>query len=274
MRIEWQRKNQPARCGLLHMFYKSYFTKTDGLNVQFNATGFRLEATIDTAISTSKDNGQWLNEGAAVSKTNKVVSIFKGAGKKEFLLNDVPYLKYSEHIGKFPCVMIAPDDIELIMGGSEERRRFIDTVISQVDAEYLQQLIVYTKVLQQRNSLLKKFAEQGAVNWTLLEVLDEQLIPPGDYLYKKRKEFTLQLIPLVQQFYNQIASNEELVTLQYESQLNNNNFAEILNQLRQKDFILQRSNGGIHKDDLSFQLNGQIFKSPPRRDKEKVYYLP
>jgi recombinational DNA repair ATPase RecF len=94
-------------------------------------------------------------------KTDQVVCIFRNGGKKEFSLNGVPYIKYSEHIGKYPCVMIAPDDIELVTGGSEERRRFIDTLISQVDAEYLQQLIIYTKVLQQRNSLLKRFAEAG-----------------------------------------------------------------------------------------------------------------
>jgi len=177
------------------------------------------------------------------------------------LLNDVVYSKQSLHIGKFPCVMIAPDDIELITGGSEERRRFIDTVLSQIDQEYLQQLIIYTKVLQQRNSLLKKFAESGNIDADLLEVLDNQLLQPGNFIYAKRKDFALLLIPLVEKFYNRIANNDEIVTLEYESQLNNYDFVTVLHNCRQKDYILQRSNGGIHKDDLSIELNGQLFKT-------------
>lgn len=223
-------------------FTKSYFSKTDTSNTQFEKDGFRLEGTLSP-------------------NSDQSVCIFRGAGKKEFLLNGVPYTKYSEHIGKYPCVMIAPDDIELITGGSEERRRFIDTLLSQVDPEYLQHLITYTKVLQQRNSLLKRFAEQGKTDWTLLEVLDDQLIQPAKYIHSVRKNFTGQMIPLVQQFYKRIAANEELVTLQYESQLNNTEFETILNQYREKDFILQRTNGGIHKDDMGIQLNGQVFKS-------------
>jgi DNA replication and repair protein RecF len=145
----------------------------------------------------------------------------------------------------------------------------MDTVISQVNAEYLQQLIVYNKVLQQRNSLLKKFAEQGKTDWTLLEVLDDQLVQPGKYIHQKRTEFTLQLIPLVRQFYQQIADNDEVINLEYESQLNGNDFFAVLNQFRQKDFILQRSNGGVHKDDLTIQLNGQVFKTTASQGQRK-----
>ncbi len=221
-------------------FTKSYFTKTDSMNVQFDKDGFRLEGFF---------------------ATDKIVCIHRGAGKKEFYLNEVEYTKFSEHIGKFPAVMIAPDDVEMITGGSEDRRRFIDTVLSQVDHSYLQQLIVYNKVLQQRNSLLKRFADQGLTDWPLLEVVDEQLVQPGNYIYRQRKNFTASLVPLVQQFYEQIADNDEQVRLQYESQLNHSDFNALLNQCREKDFVLQRSNGGIHKDDISIQLNGQIFKN-------------
>jgi DNA replication and repair protein RecF len=221
-------------------FTKSYFAKTDALNVQFGKDGFRLEGLINN---------------------DKIICIYRGTGKKEFYMNDVEYNKFSEHIGKFPAVMIAPDDVVLITGASEERRRYMDTVLSQVDAGYLQQLIQYNKVLQQRNSLLKRFAEQGKTDWPLLEVIDEQLIQPGKYIHAKRKTFTEQLIPLVQNFYRQIANNNETVSLQYESQLNNTSFTDLLNQVREKDFYLQRSNGGIHKDDLLIQLNGQVFKN-------------
>jgi DNA replication and repair protein RecF len=254
-------------------FTKSYFTKTDGLNCRFNTDGFRLEGTLPPISVSDGKNGEIISGKESVDSkkntTNSIVCVFRVTGKKEILLNEIPYTKFSEHIGSFPGVMIAPDDIELIAGGSEERRKFIDTVISQIDPEYLRQLIVYTKVLQQRNSSLKKFAEQGKTDWTLLEVLDDQLVQPGNYIHTKRTAITLQLIPLVQAFYKKIANNEEVVTLQYESQLNENDFFAVLNQCRQKDFISQRSNGGIHKDDISVQLNGQLFKTTASQGQRK-----
>ena len=233
-------------------FTKSYFSKTDGLNTQFDKDGFRLEAFFEQE-----------------SETQKVICIHRSIGKKELLLNDVPYEKFSKHIGRFPVVMIAPDDIELITGGSEERRRFIDTVLSQMDGEYLQQLIQYNKILLQRNSLLKRFAEQGKTDWPLLEVIDEQLIKPGNFIYAKRKIFTEKLIPLVQRFYAQIANTNEAISLQYECRLNENSFEALLNQFREKDLLLQRSNAGIHKDDIAMQLNGQPFKTTASQGQRK-----
>ncbi len=251
-------------------FTKSYFSKTDTINVQFDKDGFRLEVA-SSISSKGGGNGEDSSEEQPLHsvKDNTVVCIHRGVGKKEFLLNGIPYEKLSAHIGKFPAVMVAPDDIGLITGGSEERRKFIDTVISQMDAEYLLQLIQYNKVLQQRNSLLKRFAEQGKTDWPLLEVLDEQLIKPGIFIYTKRKNFTEGLIPLVQNFYSQIAGNKEAITLQYESQLNSSNFESVLNEYRQKDFMLQRSNGGVHKDDIAMQLNGQSFKNTASQGQRK-----
>jgi DNA replication and repair protein RecF len=250
-------------------FTKSYFTKADGLNMQFGTDGFRIEAS---SIS-SKGGGNPGDISVDLSevykqKSDEIVCIFRN-GKKEVLLNCLAYTKLSEHIGKFPAVMVAPDDIGLITEGSEERRRFIDTVLSQMDAAYLQQLVVYNKVLQQRNSLLKSFAEQGKTDWQLLEVLDEQLIAPGNLIFAKRKIFTEALIPLVQQFYDRIADNEEAITLQYDSRLHDSSFYDLLNNYRQKDFALQRSNAGIHKDDLLFQLNGQVFKTTASQGQRK-----
>ena len=223
-------------------FTKSYFTRMEGSNIQFDKDGFRLEAFFE-----KESIGQ------------RIICVHRD-GRKELSLNDVPYEKFSEHIGRFPVVMIAPDDIELISGGSEERRQFIDTVISQMDVEYLQQLILYNKVLLQRNSLLKRFAEQGQTDWPLLDVLDRQLTGPGNFIYQKRKSFTGQLIPLVQQFYQQIAGINETVSLDYNSRLNEQSFEGLLCQYREKDLLLQRSNAGIHKDDMGMMLNGQPFK--------------
>ncbi len=239
-------------------FTKSYFSKSDLLNVQFNADGFRIEGNLAQTIL--KNN---------LKEDFNVVSIFRGAGKKEILVNDVAYEKFSSHIGKFPCVMIAPDDIEMITGGSEQRRRFIDTVLSQMDANYLQQLIIYNKVLLQRNSLLKSFADQKNRDMQLLQVLDAQLMQPGKEIYKKRKSFLEKLIPLAKKFYLQIADNSEVIDFNYESQLNENTFEELLERSRERDMFSQRSNAGIHKDDLGSQLNGKPFKSAASQGQKK-----
>lgn len=227
-------------------FTKSYFSKSDALNVQLNADGFRLQGDLTTCSS---------------SEIQKVVCIFRNNGKKELYLNDIAYEKFSTHIGKFPCVIIAPDDIEMITGGNDERRKFIDTVLSQMDAGYLQQLIVYNKILMQRNSLLKQFAEQRQTDYNLLDVLDEQIIPPGKDIFAKRKLFCEQLIPIVKKFYNDIADSNEVIGLKYESQLSEVSFDVLLDKSREKDLVTQRSNAGIHKDDLSVQLMGRNFKN-------------
>lgn len=229
-------------------FTKSYFTKTDALNIFFGAEGFRLEGEVN-----EKKNEK--------QKTSKIVCIYRSAAKKEFFLNEVGYVKFSHHIGKFPCVMIAPDDIEMISGISEQRRKFLDTLISQVDEEYLQQLITYNKVLQQRNAFLKNESFQANFDAQLLDALDAQLITPGKYIHSRRKEFCTKLIPLVGEFYHTISGNNETIALEYNSQLNKESFAKLLQQYRQKDILSQRTNAGLHKDDIIFMLNGNTFKN-------------
>jgi DNA replication and repair protein RecF len=181
-------------------------------------------------------------------------------GKKEVLLDGEPYGRFSKHIGKFPCVMIAPDDVVLITGGSEERRKYIDSILSQLDEEYLQKLIEYNKVLQQRNSLLRQLAENSNNDTNLLDVLDMQLALPGQVLYEKRKTFIANLLPLVKHYYNHIAAHKEETALKYESALHKEPLARLLLQSREKDLLLQRSTAGIHKDDLDILLTGQPFK--------------
>jgi DNA replication and repair protein RecF len=227
-------------------FTKSYFSKSDALNVTICEDGFRLSGDFVTHSGPDIQN---------------VVCIYRSIAKKELYLNDAAYEKFSSHIGKFPCVIIAPDDVEMITGSSEERRKFIDTVLSQMNTSYLQQLIIYNKVLLQRNSLLKTFAEQRQIDLNLLDVLDEQLMTPGKEIYKIRKLFCEQMIPLVKRFYSQIADNNEVIELSYESQLNEHHFEELLKKFRDKDLFLQRSNTGIHKDDLLAQLTGRNFKN-------------
>lgn len=233
-------------------FARSYFANTDALVAQFGKEGFRID-------------GEFEKDG----ESKQVVFINRGNGKKELLLDNVPYKKFSQHIGMFPAVMVAPDDIELVTGSGEERRRFMDTVISQCDAGYLQQLIVYNKILQQRNSLLKRFAEQANTDLALLEVLDEQLAAPGEFIFNKRKAFCVQLIPLVQQFYTQISLQKEVVSLSYESKLHDASFSELLFQYRERDLALQRTNAGIHRDDIAMQLNDQPFRTTASQGQRK-----
>ncbi len=225
-------------------FTKSYFSRLDGNNVQQGKDGFRLE-------------GNFMLQ----DKAEKTTCIFRETGKKELAVNGRAYEKFSYHIGHYPCVIIAPDDAILVTGGSEERRKFFDSLLSQIDAEYLQHLIKYMKVLQQRNSLLRSFAEAGTGDVSLLDVLDEQLIKPGEYIFNKRKDFFVSFLPQAKKLYNEIATQPEDLTLIYESQLQQSSFAGLLQATRQKDCTMQRTTSGIHRDDLEISMNTQLFKN-------------
>ena len=225
-------------------FTKSYFARTDVNTTQQGKSGFRLEGNFELQ-----------------DKPEKAVCILRETGKKEFSVNDQPYDKFSQHIGRYPCVVIAPDDALLITGASEERRKFLDSLLAQLDAEYLQQLITYTKVLQQRNSLLKAFAESGNKNLALLDVLDQQLVKPGNYIFDKRKEFLISFLPVVKHLYLDIAKQQEDISLLYESELLQASFKELLAATRQKDCFAQRTTAGIHRDNIEINLGNQPFRS-------------
>jgi DNA replication and repair protein RecF len=242
-------KNGIGKTNLLDAIYyccftKSYFARSDGQHVLKGAAGFRIEAHFTL-------HGEPL----------KVVCILRETGKKEFFLNDEPYEKFAHHIGKFPCVIIAPDDIQIITGGSEERRRFLDALLCQLDATYLLHLIDYNRVLQQRNSFLKSLAERRLSDTSLLDVYDQQLVHYGSYVHEKRKTFLQSFIPAVRKFYQQIAGVDEQLDIIYESQLLQYTFPDLFFRFREKDMLLQRTTGGIHKDDLDIQLQQQTFKS-------------
>ncbi len=226
-------------------FTKSYFTRQDALNTLHGYKGFRLE-------------GQFFRN----SKEEKAVCVIRETGKKEFSLNDQAYTRFSQHIGHYPCVVIAPDDVQLIIGGSEERRKFIDTLLSQLDAPYLQSLIAYTKILQQRNSFLRAYNDGYSTrDLSVLDILDAQLEKEGTLLFTKRKDFLLYFLPMVKTYYTDIARQFEAVSLIYESELMAVDLKELLQQNRQKDLLVQRTSGGLHRDDLLFQLGAHPFKS-------------
>jgi DNA replication and repair protein RecF len=192
----------------------------------------------------------------------QAICVVRETGKKEFSINDDFYTKFSKHIGRYPCVVIAPDDVQLIIGSSEERRKFVDTLLSQLDPVYLQSLIKYTKVLQQRNSFLKNDQERHSNrDLSVLDVLDLQLAKEADYLFEKRQEFSLRFLPVVKQLYNEIAQQYEDINLYYESELQTASTADILRKNRNRDVMLQRTSSGIHRDDISFNLAQQSFKN-------------
>ncbi len=226
-------------------FTKSYFTRQDGLVVQQGHQGFRVEGHF-----------------ALHQQPEKAVCILRENGKKEFSVNDVAYSRFSKHIGRYPCVVIAPDDVQLIIGTSEERRKFLDTLLSQLDAAYLQSLIAYTKLLQQRNSFLRNYdTGYGGRDLSVLDVLDEQLAKEGHYIHEKRQHFLLRFLPAVKLLYNEIAQHYEPISLLYESEMEQTSLSQLLHTNRQKDLMLQRTTAGVHRDDLSFYMGDQPFKT-------------
>ncbi len=233
-------------------FTRSYFNRSDRANVLRGAAGFRIE-------------GRFNNTGQPMT----VVAILRENGKKEFLADGQPYEKFSRHIGRFPCVMIAPDDIQIVTGGSEERRRFLDALLSQLDPAYLQNLIDYNKVLQQRNGFLKSLAERRLMDKHLLEVYDEQLAVAGTAIFQLRRSFLQELLPLAGRFYTTIAGAEEPLSLGYESQLLHTPFGQLLRQSLEKDLYLQRTSSGIHRDDIDIRYADEPFKGRASQGQRK-----
>ena len=232
-------------------FTKSYFGKTDAQHVLNGASGFRIAGKITP--------GNALAQGK--ESETELICILRETGRKEFLADGTAYEKFAQHIGKFPCVFVAPDDVEIITGASEERRRFTDSLLCQLDAQYLQHLMNYNKILQQRNGYLKSLQNPKAADQQLLDVYDTQLIAHGNYVFAQRKQFLQQLVPLVQTFYETIAGAPEEVNIIYETALLQTNFAVLLRQSREKDLLLQRTTQGIHRDDLVLTLKELPFKS-------------
>lgn len=192
--------------------------------------------------------------------------------KKVFKEGVNEYSKLSDHVGKYPVVLIAPDDTELVKEGSEERRKFFDSIISQLDRQYLEALIQYNYALRQRNSLLKMFAETNSFDGLALESYDQVLIKSGDVIFRKRKEFISEFIPAFQKYYQFIVADEEAV-LEYKTELDRIDFREGLNANRQRDLYLQRTNFGIHRDDFHFLLGGGELKKLGSQGQQKSFII-
>ena len=233
-------------------FTRSYFSRPDSQNVHHGLAGMRIEGNYE------------LN-----TEPQQLVCILRENNRKELVLNEEAYKKFSAHIGKLPCVMIAPDDVVLVTGGSEERRTFVDTLLSQINKEYLLHLIDYNRILQQRNSLLKQSAETGNTDEALLQVLNSQLVKKGGFIFQERKVFLTDFLPLAASIYERIAGKDDGLQMRYESQLLQDGFEELLKATRQKDIALQRTTAGIHRDDLLFFMGTAAFKTEASQGQRK-----
>ncbi len=191
--------------------------------------------------------------------------------RKVMKRNFKEYEKLAEHIGLLPAVIVTPYDIELIWEGSEERRRFIDTTISQYSKTYLDQLLQYNHVLAQRNNLLKSFAMRGGFSADVLEPWDYQLADKAQFIHTQRELFLKEFIPTFTEIYEIISSGKEQPQLVYESELNTRNMMDMLAASQEKDRILERTTCGIHKDDLDFQLNGFSLKKYASQGQQKSF---
>jgi DNA replication and repair protein RecF len=235
---------------------KSYFNPIDSQQIKTGEDLFLVQGDFD------KDE-----------KNEKISCGLKRNQKKSFKRNKKEYDKLADHVGLFPVVMISPYDINIIMDGSEERRRFIDNVISQTDSRYLDELIVYNKHLLNRNALLKQVAATRTLDVALLQILDEQLVNSGNIIFQKRKEFLLDFIPLFDQHYRFLTNEAEQVSLTYQSQLNEQPFETLLAQSIDKDRILERTTTGIHKDELQFEIAQMPLKKFGSQGQQKSFLI-
>ncbi len=237
-------------------FCKSYFNIPDTQNIRHNEDFFVIQGKYER-----------------VGDEEDIYCGFKTGQKKRFRRNKKEYERLSDHIGLLPLVMISPADSVLIQGGSEERRRFIDSVISQSDRVYLEWLLKYNRALLQRNNLLKYFAAGQPFDADSLEVWNDQMVMAGEIIHQKRSEFLQELMPVFDQYYWAISKGNEPVSLEYQSQLTGNDFAQLLNDSIQRDLALQFTTVGIHKDDLNLKLGEFPIKRLGSQGQNKTYLI-
>jgi DNA replication and repair protein RecF len=237
-------------------FSKSAFNSTDSQNIKHGSDFFMIQ-------------GNYIRKG----KKDQVQCNFSMGQKKVLQLNKTSYDKFSEHIGQFPSVLISPNDTDLIREGSEERRKFFDAILSQVDHLYLNEIIKYNQILKQRNSLLKQFNEKNYVDKDLLDSYDIPLLQSGHYIYKRRKAFLEEFIPVFLTHYQNLSEKKEEVTLTYFSQADAENFEKDFAGSLNKDIALQRTTRGIHRDDFIFKIGEHPLKNLGSQGQQKSFVI-
>lgn len=242
---------------IYHLAYgKSYFNPLAVQNIKHGEEFFVIDGIFE------KDD-----------RKEQIVCSLKKGMKKVLKRNGRIYDKFSEHVGFIPLVIISPSDNDLIVEGSETRRRFIDTVISQLDATYLQELINYQKVVAQRNALLKYFALNHTFDKDTLSIYNEQLDGLGHGLFEKRKQFLEDFIPIFNKHHQQITNSVESVSLVYDSHLHSKRLLTLFDDNLQRDRVLQYTSVGIHKDDLLFEIDGHPIKKFGSQGQQKSFLI-
>jgi len=234
-------------------FCKSHFTSIDSQNIKHNA---------DFAVI----QGNYTLNG----ENETIFCGLKNRQRKQFKRNKKEYERLSEHIGLLPLILVSPDDSALIAEGSDERRKFMDGIISQYDKTYLQHLLSYNNALKQRNALLK--SEQPADD-ALFEIWEDQMASLGKYIHEKRKAFINEFIPIFDEMYQKISGDSEKTGLEYHSQFDNRDIKLSLEQTRQRDTILGYSTQGIHKDELEMTLDSYPIKRVGSQGQNKTYLI-
>ncbi len=237
-------------------FCKSFTNAVDSQNIAFDHEFFVIQ-------------GDYRVNG----RTDSLYCGLKRGQRKVFKRNKKEYDRLSDHIGAYPLVLLSPADSRLILGGSEERRKFVDGVISQYNKEYLHKLIAYNKALQQRNALLKTFAEKRRFDQETLEVWDEQLIDNGQFIHKERAGFFTSFLPVFREYYSFLSHHNEETDIIYDTQLDKRDLRSLLEESRQKDRIAQHTTAGIHKDDLSFLIHNEPVKKFGSQGQQKSFII-
>ena len=235
---------------------KSYMNVIDRQNIRFDQPFFSIQ-------------GVWEKEN---SETNIHCAVKIGS-KKVFRRNKKEYEKLADHIGQFPAVMISPYDRDLISEGSELRRKWMDGILAQFDRRYLELIQRYSRVLEQRNALLKNMAEHRLFDRESIDVWNVQMIDLGHQIFEKRQAFLDEFIPVFQKHYAAIGLDQEEVTLEYKSQLHEHSMEELLTLFEKKDAMKRYSNAGIHRDDLLFKIKGHPVKKFGSQGQQKSFII-
>ena len=242
-------------------FTKSAYNTIDSQNITHDAEMALIQGRYDF------DN--------ATEDTSEVISCgIKRGVKKQFRRGKKDYQRLIDHIGLIPLVMVSPQDSELISEGSDERRRFVDGVISQYNKQYLEHLTQYNALLKQRNALLKQYEDypQNAPS-ELFEVIEMQMVVHATYIFEQRTDFIQRFVPAFQEVYSAISGDSEQVSLHYTSQLQDRDLAEAFARTRQRDLIVGWTTQGIHKDELDMRLGEYPLKRVGSQGQQKSYLL-
>lgn len=227
---------------------------------------------IDSQIITH-DKDFFVIDGVYDTENGDTTDIYCGmkrGTKKHFKRDKKEYKRLAQHIGLIPLIFVSPYDTSLIAGGSEERRRLMDVVISQYDHNYLEALTNYNKALQQRNSLLKMENEPDAM---LLDIWEREMARHGTTIYNARESFVNQLIPVFQNIYNHISDNHESVSLRYVSHAQRGDLLDVIQRDRFRDRAVGYSLHGVHRDDLEMLLDGYQMKREGSQGQNKTFVL-